>query len=125
MLFGVLALLSLVLALAGVYAVTAYGVAQRTREFGIRQALGAKTRDILVSVVGGALAQASLGIATGLVVAAIFGRLLQGLLFQTSPLDPLTLAGSVGLILIAMSLAALLPAHRASRVDPAVAIRYE
>jgi predicted permease len=125
MLFGVLALLSLVLALAGVYAVTAYGVAQRTREFGIRQALGARARDILVSVVGGAMAQASLGIASGLVVAAIFGRLLQGLLFQTSPLDPLTLVGSVGLILVAITCAALLPAHRASRVDPAVAIRYE
>jgi predicted permease len=124
-LFGMLALLSLALALAGVYAVTAYGVTQRTREFGIRQALGARARDILVSVVGGAMVQASLGIATGLVVAAIFGRLLQGLLFETSPLDPLTLVGSVGLILVAVSFAALLPAHRASRVDPAAAIRYE
>jgi putative ABC transport system permease protein len=125
MLFGILALLSLVLALAGVYAVTAYGVTQRTREFGIRQALGAKAHDIRMSVIGGAIIQASLGIASGLVIAAIFGRLLQGLLFQTSPLDPLTLAGSVALILVAISLAALLPAHRASCVEPAVAIRYE
>jgi putative ABC transport system permease protein len=125
LLFGTLALLSLLLALAGVYAVTAYGVVQRTREFGIRQALGARAQDLLVSVVGDAMVQASLGIASGLVVAAIFGRLLQGLLFQTSPLDPLTLVGSVGLILAAITCAALLPAHRASRVDPAVTIRYE
>lgn len=125
MMFAVLALLSLVLALAGVYAVTAYGVVQRTREFGIRQALGARARDILTDVVGGAIVQASLGVASGLVVAAIFGRLLQGLLFETSPLDPATLVGSVGLMLVAVALAAVLPAHRASRVEPAVAIRYE
>jgi putative ABC transport system permease protein len=125
LLFGVLALLALVLALAGVYAVTAYGVVQRTREFGIRQALGARARDILAEVVGGAIVHASLGVAAGLIVAAIFGRLLEGLLFETSPLDPATLLGSVGLMLVAVAISAMLPAHRAARVDPAVAIRHE
>lgn len=124
-LFGILAALALVLSLAGIYAVTAYGVEQRTQEFGIRQAVGARASDILSNVLQNAFAQAALGIAGGLVLAAIFTRFLSGLLFETSPLDPATFAVVVILAMAAVLVAAAVPALRAARIQPAAAIRYE
>ncbi len=125
LLFGILAILALILALAGIYAVTAYSVEQRTQEFGIRQAVGARTQDLMNDVLRGAIAQMGIGIAAGLVIAAIFTRLLSGLLFQVSPLDPLTYAGVIVLMLLAVLAAAAIPAVRAARIQPALAIRYE
>jgi len=125
LLFGVLATLALILSLAGIYAVTAYSVEQRTREFGIRQAVGARAADVMRDVLRSALIQTAAGIAGGIILAAMFTRLLAGLLFQTSPLDPLTFTGVVALMLLAVVAAAAIPALRAARIQPASAIRYE
>jgi len=105
--------------------VTAYSVEQRTREFGIRQAVGARATDVMGDVLRSALVQTAAGIAGGIILAAMFTRLLAGLLFQTSPLDPLTFTGVVALMLLAVVAAAAIPALRAARIQPASAIRYE
>jgi ABC-type antimicrobial peptide transport system permease subunit len=125
LLFGALAFIALILALAGIYAVTAYSVTQRTQEFGVRKAIGAKDAHVLGTVIADALKQASVGIVLGLVLAAACTRLLEPLLFQTSPLDPLTYAAVVLLVVACAVCAALLPAVRATRVQPATALRYE
>jgi putative ABC transport system permease protein len=123
LLFGVLAGVALLLALAGIYAVTAYSVSQRTQEFGIRKAIGAKDGRILGGVIAGALKQAGIGIALGLVLAAGCAQLLQPLLFETSAFDPLTCAAVAALIAACAICAALIPAIRATRVQPANALR--
>lgn len=125
LLFGVLAAVALLLALAGIYAVTAYSVTQRTQEFGIRKAIGAKDASVLGVVISDAFRQAAIGVAIGLLLAAACTRLLEPLLFQTSPFDPLTYAGVVLLIVTCALCAALIPALRATRVQPATALRYE
>lgn len=124
-LFAVLAGVALLLALAGIYAVTSYSVSQRTPEFGTRKAIGAKDRSLLGIVIADALKQASIGIVCGLVLAAACSQLLQPLLFQTSAFDPLTYAAVVALIVASSVTAALVPAVRATRVQPATALRYE
>jgi predicted permease len=123
---GVVTLLggvALILAAMGVYAVMAYTVSQRTREFGIRLALGAQPRELARHVLGQGLLLALGGIASGLVLAAFSTRLLGAFLLGISPFDPLTFAG-VAILLAAVALAAAyLPARRASRVAPLEAIR--
>jgi predicted permease len=119
------AALALVLAAVGVYGVMAYAVTQRTHEFGIRTALGASSTDVLKQVFleGGRLA--ALGLALGLIAALVLTRLMASLLFGVSPSDPMTL-GLVAVILALVALAACyIPARRAARVDPVIALRYE
>lgn len=125
LLFSVLAGVALILALAGIYAVTAYSVTQRTQEFGVRKAIGAKDSHVLGVVIVDALKQAAVGIVLGLALAAACTRLLEPLLFQTSPLDPFTFVAVVLLIVACAICAALIPAVRATRVQPAKALRYE
>lgn len=125
LLFGILAGVALLLALAGIYAITAYSVSQRTQEFGVRKAIGASDGNIVGGVVAGTLKQAAIGIALGLALAAACAELLQPLLFQTSAFDPLTYLAVVGLIAACAVCAALIPAIRATRVPPAKALRYE
>jgi hypothetical protein len=125
LLFGILALLALILALAGIYAVTAYSVERRTQEFGVRQAIGAPPTLLLRDVLRAALLQSAIGIAAGVALAALLTRFLAGLLFDVSPLDPATFLSVIGLTLLAVILAAALPAVRAARIQPAAAIRYE
>jgi ABC-type antimicrobial peptide transport system permease subunit len=125
LLFGVLAGVALLLALAGIYAVTAYSVSQRTQEFGVRKAIGATDGSVVGSVIAGALKQAAIGIALGLALATACAGLLEPLLFQTSPFDPLTYVAVVVLIAACAICAALVPAIRATRVQPAQALRYE
>lgn len=120
--FGALALL---LAAVGLYGVLAYSVAQRSREVGIRMALGASRADVLRMVLGHGLRLTGLGLAIGLVLAFGVTRFMQKLLFGVSPTDALTLLGVSGLLALVALTAAYLPARRATRIDPIVAIRYE
>ena len=121
-LFGALAL---ILACVGLYGVTAYSVARRTREFGIRMALGASRGNVLALVLRGALLQLVVGLAVGVPVALAGGRLLANQLYGLKSYDPLIL-GAAGLVLAACALmAGLVPARRATKVDPMVALRYE
>jgi ABC-type antimicrobial peptide transport system permease subunit len=121
-LFGTLAL---ILACIGLYGVTAYGVAQRTNEIGIRMALGADRGSVLVLVLRAALAQLGLGLAIGIPAALTGGHLLAHQLYGVKSYDPAIL-GAAALVLSASALfAASVPARRATRVDPIVALRYE
>jgi putative ABC transport system permease protein len=123
LLFGVFAAVALALATIGLYGVMAYTVSERTRELGIRAALGAAPRDLLRMVIIHALRLAALGITLGLALALALGRLLAGLLYGVAPTDPLTFA-AIATLLVAVALAATwLPARRAMTVDPVVALR--
>jgi putative ABC transport system permease protein len=122
---GSFGLLALALAVIGVYGVISYGVVQRTREIGIRVALGARRAQILRLVVGEGMATVAGGIAVGLVAAAALSRLLVSLLFQVEPGDPGTFL-TIALLITGVAIAAcVLPARRALRVDPAATLRDE
>ena len=120
--FGGIALL---LSAAGVYAVTAYSVAQRTHEVGIRMALGAQRIDVLKLIVGGGTALIAGGIVIGLIASVALTRLLKSLLFGVGATDPVTFIAITFALAVVALLACFVPARRATRVDPLVALRYE
>ncbi len=124
-LLGTLAFVALLLALSGVFGVVSFGVTQRYREFGVRLALGASTRDLLTDVLRRAILVAAFGIVVGAAIAVAGARAIASQLNGVSPLDPLTFAAVIALLLACACLAALIPAIRATRIDPATALRYE
>ncbi|HZE69978.1 MAG TPA: ABC transporter permease [Pyrinomonadaceae bacterium] len=119
------AAVALVLTMVGLYGVMSYSVAQRTNEIGIRMALGAQTRDVLRLIVGQGFKLVLIGLAIGLVGAFALTRLLASLLFDVGTKDPLTFVAVAGILAFVAVLACYLPARRASRVDPLIALRYE
>jgi predicted permease len=120
--FGCTALL---LASIGIFGVISYNVRQRTREIGVRVALGAGRQDVLLMILRRALLMIATGAGIGLILAILSGRLLARILYGVSPADPMTLAGAITLLALVAISAALIPALRAAGVDPMVALRYE
>jgi predicted permease len=123
MIGAVLGLLSLALAVVGLYGLTAYAVEQRTREFGVRMALGARAGDVVGLVAGQSLRLVAIGAVVGLAAAAAGGGLLRSLVFGVRALDPLAYAGVILVLASVALLACYVPARRATRVDPMIALR--
>lgn len=123
--FGLLAGIALVLASVGLYALTAHGVRQRTQEIGVRIALGAGARDVQWLFVRRTLVHLAIGLGLGLAGAIVAGRFLERFLIRTAPTDPLALTLVSLLLIVVATLASVLPARRATRVDPVVALRCE
>ena len=124
-LIGIFAALALVMSCVGIYGVISYLATERTHEIGVRMALGAERGDVLWMVVSEGAKMATIGIAFGLVAALGLTRLMADMLFGISPHDPFTLAGVAVLLILVALAASYVPAHRVTKVDPMVALRYE
>ena len=123
--FMVFAVIALVVAAVGLYAVTAYAVTQHTREIGVRLALGAQPGPVIWLFLKRSLVQLAIGVIVGVAAAVALGRVLQSFLVQTSAHDPLTLV-SIAVLLAVVAIAACLgPARRATRLDPLIALRHD
>ena len=125
MLFQAFALAALALAAAGIYGVLAGSVVERTREIGVRAALGASRGAIVALVAREAMSMTALGLVFGLAGAAAAGRAIAAMLFGVSPHDPITYLGVVALLVAVAAIACSVPAWRAARVDPAITLRSE
>ena len=117
--------LALFLSALGIYGVLAYDVSQRTREIGIRGAIGATRAQIIGMILWQGLVKAVIGLVVGLVGAGLLSRYLTSLLFQVQPTDPVVYGGVAAVLLLVALLASYLPARRAAKIDPMVALRTE
>jgi ABC-type antimicrobial peptide transport system permease subunit len=124
-LIGAFAAIALALSVVGIYGVTAYSVSQRTREIGIRRALGAQSSEVLGLLVREEFLLIVVGTVLGVVASLALTRFLASILFEVKPTDPMTFALVVALLLGVAILACLIPARRAMRIDPMVALRCE
>jgi ABC-type antimicrobial peptide transport system permease subunit len=122
-LLGTFAAASLLLALIGIYGVIAYSVSLRTREIGVRMALGATQSSVQIGVIWKTFRLALIGLAVGMIASLLFARLIASLLFQTAPTDPLTFVAIVALLGVVALLAGYVPARRASKINPMAALR--
>lgn len=125
MLVGIFAILAVALAAVGIYGVMSYMVSQRTQEIGVRMALGAQAANVRSMILVQTIKLTALGVAIGLAGAFLVARFLSSLLFGVGTHDPLTFLGVALLLLAVAVVAAYVPARRAMRVDPIVALRYE
>jgi predicted permease len=125
LLLGGFAVFALILAALGIYALISYSVSQRTQEIGIRMALGASARDVRVRILTQTLLLAAIGMALGAAASWVLAHSLEGLLFGVTPADPVTFAGMLAVLTVVAAIAGYLPARRASRIDPLVALRAE
>ena len=114
-----------VLACAGLYGLLAYAVARQTREIGLRLALGAHPRAVTRKVLTDSMVLTAIGVALGLGGALALGRFARGLVFQIAPADPVSIAAAAVLMLVVAALASVIPAWRAARIDPVVALKME
>jgi putative ABC transport system permease protein len=121
----IFAVIALLLAVVGLYAVMAHSVSQRTKEIGVRMAIGAAIEDIRRLVFRQGMTPVALGLLLGLVASAAVNRILQSQLVGVSPYDPVTMAGAPVVLIAVALLGCQIPAHRATRVDPAVALRHD
>jgi ABC-type antimicrobial peptide transport system permease subunit len=124
-LFGSIAVLALALSCIGLYGIMAYNVARRTSEMGIRKALGARPWDVARPILREALTLTAIGVAIGLPVALALVRVMLSVVYGIEPNDPITIIGTVVIMVAVAALAAWIPARRAAKVDPMVALRYE
>jgi ABC-type antimicrobial peptide transport system permease subunit len=113
------------LAMIGVYGVTSYATAERTREIGIRMALGAQRGDVLRMLVGEMMRVVFIGIVFGVAAGLLAARMIGGMIWGVKPTDPLSFGFAICLLLLVAGIAAFIPARRAMRVDPMEALRYE
>jgi putative ABC transport system permease protein len=122
---AVCAFMAVLFVTLGLYGIVSFSVSRRTPEFGIRMAVGAQQSAILRMVLGQGLRMAIGGVALGVALSLAFTRILESLLFQVKPIDPLTLGAAAFLVIAVTLLASYIPAKRASRVNPIIALRYE
>jgi putative ABC transport system permease protein len=125
LLLGGLGTLALLLAVIGIYGVVSYSVSQRTQEIGVRMALGATQRDVLRLVIGQVAVLICAGVAVGVAASLALGSVMQTLLYEVSPRDPMTMTSIAALLAGVAIVASAVPARRATRVDPLVALRAE
>ena len=124
-LLGLFAGIALLLATIGIYGSISYSTRQRTNEIGVRIALGAQSHDVLWLIVGQGVGLALVGVVVGLIAALLLTRAIKGFLFGVGPNDPLTFLAISALLLFTALIASLIPARRATKVDPLVALRSE